>query len=111
MCERLTLITITHYVTRPVAFFLEGLSCVAHQPLPPETSICMNPRSPSGTVTLGQDLRTKSYPWRAPVINALSVAPQRVMGDVLWQEWFDLFPESVGDEKVLADAWLFGIGS
>jgi hypothetical protein len=35
------------------------------------------------------------------------VAPQRVMGDVLGQEWFDLFSESVGDEKVLADAWLF----
>ena len=44
---------------------------------------------------------------RAPVINTLSVAPQRVMGDVLWQERFDLFPESVGDEKVLADTWLF----
>jgi hypothetical protein len=32
------------------------------------------------------------------------VASQWVMGDVLWQERFDLFPESIRDEKVLADS-------
>ncbi len=46
---------------------------------------------------------------RAPVINTLSVAPQRVMGDMLWQERFDLFLESVGDEKSLRTLGFFAV--
>src|SRR5919197_133320 len=79
---------------RPSFFPLQGALLSSLPPSNRSSSRCPSIRRIAQGISLASRLENKKDGiHRAPVVHAFPMAPQRMMGEVFWQDWPNLLPE------------------